>query len=121
MGFSWYTINGPGWRNTGLLDGQAQPRPSFIAMKHLIAELQYSRYLAPFDYGEGLEAYAFSRGNERVHVLWAVENVSKQVAVPKANFIAAFDRDGNQITPTLSGDNYLLSVGFKPVYIIRKP
>jgi hypothetical protein len=121
IGFSWYTLDGPGWRNTGLLDSQGQPRPSYLAMKHLIAELQDSKYLAPVDYGAGLEAYAFQRGNDRVHVIWAIENSSKTVSVPIIKFTAAFDRDGKLITPTLSGSNYILSVGFKPIYIILKP
>jgi hypothetical protein len=60
MGISWYTLNGPGWRDTGLLDSQGQPRPSFYAMKHLIAELQHSKFLNQVNY-RAVWKHAFHR------------------------------------------------------------
>jgi hypothetical protein len=44
-----------------------------------------------------------------------------EVQIPEAKFIAAYSRDGNPITPTPSGQDYLLSVGFSPIYLVFAP
>jgi hypothetical protein len=87
----------------------------------MITRLNQSRYLYPVNYGPGLEAYSFDRYDEVVHVVWSKENTSLPITVPKFKLIAIYDRDGKQLTPTLVGNNYTLNVGFKPVYVIRKP
>ena len=71
-GLFWYTLNGPGWRNTGLLDGSQQPRKVYNTYQYLSQKLQYARYLNPVNYGPGVEAYAFRVNSHRVHVLWAI-------------------------------------------------
>jgi hypothetical protein len=121
MGFVWYTLDGPGWRYTGLLDADQNPKPVYIAYDQLTHQLYYARYLGLADYGPGLEAYAFQRGDQRVHVVWAVEDQPLTISVPQSRFIAAYDRDGNPISPTPVGSDYQVGVGFEPVYLIRNP
>ena len=68
-----------------------------------------------------MEGFVFP--NE-LHVTWTKEEhvPPLDAYVPQGNFVAAYQRDGVQITPLLDiSGNYLVPVGFSPVYIIRKP
>jgi hypothetical protein len=117
-GFVWYTLNGPGWRHTGLLEADGTPKPVFIAYEQLTYQLNNSRYLGTVDYGPGLEAYAFRRGAQIVHVVWARENAALPISVPQLDYVAAYGRDGNLLSPTAAGDMLQFQVGFEPIYII---
>ncbi len=120
-GFVWYTINGPGWRHTGLLNSDGSPKPVYIAYQVMIQQLQNTRYLGTTAYTQGTEGYTFRRGPEIVDVVWAVENRMLTVDIPQDKFLHALTRDGAFITPTSAGTNYQISVGFEPVYIVRQP
>jgi len=119
--FIWYTLNGPGWRYTGLLDEDNQPKPVYFAYQHLIHQLRYANYSGEPNYGSGIEAYAFQRESDVLHILWGVDKVIKTISVPNTKFIAAYDRLGNEIAPLLVGSNFELKVGISPIYIVRKP
>ena len=122
MGFTWYTLDGPGWRNGGLLDSNGDPRPSYTAYQVLTQQLINADYPTPVDYGAGLEAYAFQRGSQQVHVVWSKEDSSDlTILVPASKFIEARTRDGTLIAPLPVNDNIQISVGFSPVYVIRIP
>jgi hypothetical protein len=121
MGFIWYTLDGPGWRYTGLLDGDDNPQPAYTAYRRLNAELDRTRFEGAVDYGAGIEAYAFRKNSEVVHVVWAQEDQFLQITVPQSKFIVARDRDGLQMTPTTAGSDYQLSVRFEPMYLWRAP
>jgi hypothetical protein len=125
-GFYWYTLNGPGWRNSGLLDAAQQPRKVYIAYQHLSQKLRYARYLNPVDYGTGVEAYAFRVSSQRVHVVWAIEDQSLNIFLPTNKFIEVTDRYGNPLydqlnPPPQSGTDYVIQVGFEPILITRTP
>lgn len=119
MGFIWYTLDGPGWRHVGLLYDYTNPKPVYNAYQRLNIELQNSRYVGTVDYGNDIEAYAFCRGLEGIHVVWVKEDQTLTITVPQSEFVAARDRDGNPIVPTLTGSDYQLQVGFEPIYILR--
>ncbi len=119
-GFYWYTLEGPGWRYTGLLNHGA-PTPVYLAYQQLINRLDQTRYLATADYGAGVEAYTFIGRNFKVQVVWARSDQVLEIQVPVERFQAAFDRAGSAITPLLDGDNYLFSVSFEPIYLILNP
>lgn len=121
VGFFWYTITGPGWRWGGLLDSTQNPKPVYYAYSQFIKQLNQSHSLGPVSYEDGIEAYAFNRGSNRVDVLWSIYNETITVTVPVTNWVRAFDRNGGVISPTLSGTDYLLPVGFSPVYLERLP
>jgi hypothetical protein len=72
-------------------------------------------------YAPGIEAYAFNRGTDRLDVLWAIEDQTITVTVPISEWIGAYGRDGEIITPTVNGTDYLLPVGFSPIYLILQP
>lgn len=115
----WYTLDGPGWRFTGLLDEYQLPKPVYYAYQNLIRQLQDTEPLGPVDYGTGIEAYAFGRGGEAVHIVYARENTTFSVSIPVNEFIAAYTRDGAPILVSPSGPYVLLTVQFEPIYIIR--
>jgi hypothetical protein len=118
---TWYTLNGPGWRQGGLLDASEDPRPAFHAYKNLTTRLAFTNYENKADYGTEMEAHSFVRVDRRVHVIWAREDVTYTVPIPIADLMQAYDRDGNVITPTLVGDQYQFVVGFSPVYVELTP
>jgi hypothetical protein len=120
-GFTWYQINGEGWRNQGLLDADNNPRPAYDAYQQLILQLGDVKFLAPIDYGSEVEGYSYKQNSNKVHVVWTKEDKSVDILIPISKFIDAFDRDGNQISsPPVEGSNYKINVGFSPIYIIRK-
>lgn len=126
-GFTWYTLNGPSWRNVGLLNGDTLPRSSYLAYQQLADILQFARYLYAPDYGPFIEAYSFRSGLHQVHVLWSKEDQVNPFYVPESKFIRAVNRDGqvmydqNQPPPISIGTDYQLEVGFSPIYIVRYP
>ncbi len=121
MGYIWYTITGPGWRWGGLLDSAQSPKPVYWAYSRLIKQLSNSRSLGEVSYAPGIEAYAFDRGSDRLDVLWSIENQVITVTVSIPDYVAAYGRDGELLTPVVDGSNYLLPVGFSPVYLIKLP
>jgi len=121
MGYIWYTMNGPGWRSAGLLDSTQSPRPVYRAYSQMINEFRNSQPLGPVTYTVGIEAYAFDRGVDRLDVLWSIENTTITVTVPITEYRASYGRFGDVVTTTLSGTNYLLPVGFSPVYLVLRP
>ena len=119
-GFYWYTLEGPGWRNSGLLNN-GTPNPSFNAYKQLIQRLQNTHYIRSVNYNSGIEAYEFDTRQQIIHVLWAKTDQIINLQIPGAKFIAAYLRDGDPISPTPVGSDYELSVGFSPIYIVFEP
>jgi hypothetical protein len=120
-GFIWYTLNGPGWRHTGLLDEYHDPHEAYSAFQHLALQLQKPRYIDEVSYDPGVEAYSFRRGKELVQVVWARADEVIPITVPVAKFIAAFDRGGNPVVPTPIGDNYQLDIRFTPTFLVLNP
>ena len=121
MGYIWYTIDGPGWNWGGLLDSTQSPKPVYLAYSQMINQYRNSRLLGPVSYATGIEAYAFDRGPDRLDVLWSIEDQTITVTVPISDWIGTYGRNGEIITPTLNGTNYLLPIGFSPVYILLRP
>ncbi len=121
--YIWYTLQGPGWSSTGLLDGAQQPRPAYIAMKTAIERLNEVRVPPQTftGYGAGIEAYRFSGNGFVLDVIWSVDSTLRQITLPATSFIAAYTRDGAPITPVSSGGNVTISVGFENIYLKRTP
>jgi hypothetical protein len=43
------------------------------------------------------------------------------IRIPVSKYIDAFTRDGTLIAPVRVGNDYVISVGFSPTYVIRSP
>jgi hypothetical protein len=121
MGYTWYTLDGPGWRYGGLLYDLDNPKPVYIAYQQLTLQLQYTKYIGSVNYNTGIEAYAFQRAGQQVYVVWTTTDQSLFITVPSSRFISAFTRDGAIILPTPIGSDYRFQVGFSPIYLVLKP
>ncbi len=118
---SWYTLDGPSWRNAGLLDANQQPRLAFYAYQQMARKLVIYRQVQAVDYGPNLEAYRFNTPTALVDVLWSRSAAIYSVDVPTSSFIRASNLYGEAINGTVVGGNTRLTVGFAPIYIERRP
>jgi Cellulase (glycosyl hydrolase family 5) len=113
----WYTLNGPGWRQGGLLDASSNPRPSYVAYQNLIARLYKSRFEQAVNYGPAIEGYSFATGAVDVQVVCSIDTTPDTILVPQSTFLAAYDRGGTSLTPTPVGSDYQFNVGFGPIFL----
>ncbi len=120
--YSWYTLHDNGWWSAGLLDEDEHPRAPFIAYQELIQQVGHSATATlTFVYGDEIEAYRLGRRDGTVDVLWASVRQPVPVSVPRADFIAAYTRDGEPLVPRYEAGAAWLSVGISPIYIHRVP
>lgn len=117
MGFAWYALKDPGWRYTGLVANQ-QPKPVYMAYQQLSTMLAEASYLGTVDYGSDIEGYSFRKNGSTIQVVWAREDKILALPVPRNRFTGALSRDGDPLYPELTGSNYMVTVGFEPVYIL---
>jgi len=111
LGSVWYTLNGPGWREGGLMDGST-PRPAYNAIKFFSGLLKDAQYRQTLLTGTW-EAYAFADGANTYLVYWSnTEADAGQILAP-VGMQAVYDMFG---TP-LSGVTTLIPVGTDPVII----
>jgi hypothetical protein len=115
MGAIWYTLNGPGWRSTGLLDSAQQPRLGYQAYTFLARLLNGAQYTGSFSSG-ALEGYSFRKGATVYQICWTNDGSTISLALPQT-MSATYDKLGQQLT--MNGPS--LNVGFEPVVIVSKP
>ncbi len=110
----WYTLDGPGWRQSGLLDENQQPKPAYNALKALTSLLGEAQYVGTLDRFDGLEGYVFAGGEAQteIWVLWSPDGTTVSVE-PPAGLQQAYDLMG----APLSAPDGVLEVGFAPVYL----
>ena len=116
LGASWYTLDGPGWREGGLLDAAQNPRPAYNTLKFMSGLLQDAVYAGSLGSG-ALEGYAFRKGDMTYQVYWTNDGSTSAVGLP-AGTRAVYNKAGQPITA--GGGS--LQVGFEPVFIeIKNP
>ncbi|WP_172451134.1 cellulase family glycosylhydrolase [Candidatus Chloroploca asiatica] len=123
---AWYPINGPGWRNSGLLDASQRPRPVFIAYQHLIRLAKGYDRVQSFDYGQpaAIEGYRFVKVTGLVDVLWSRSTTVQTVALPADKFVRATGIDSNALPADrvqTVGNEVRVTVGYDPIFIERRP
>jgi hypothetical protein len=97
-GTIWYQFEGPGWRYSGLLDDEQNPKPAYDALQFLSSLLSDKSYTGEITVFEGLRAYEFVSPEKQVWVLWSHEQVDTHILLPE-NVSAVYDKFGNEITP----------------------
>ncbi len=91
----WYTLNGPGWQEGGLLDQNQQPLPAFRAFQFLRQQIGSARYLRPVAQS-GLEGYHFQRADREVIVVWSSDSAARAFTLP-AGARAIYDTVGEAL------------------------
>jgi hypothetical protein len=110
-GVAWYTLNGPGWQDGGLLDAQQQPRPAFNAYRFMTGFLREATYIGPLGNG-ALEGYAFRSGDQVYRVYWT--NDTSRVSVDLPANATVYTSEGTQTA--VAGSTIL--VGFEPLIVV---
>jgi hypothetical protein len=111
----WYTLEGPGWEQSGLLDANQMPRPAFQALTFLTKLLQGAAYDGPRSSG-AIEGYAFHKGPSRYEFYWTNDNSRAALPLP-AGARAAYDASGQPVP--IAGPS--LEVNFNPTVIEIRP
>lgn len=113
-GSLWYTLNGSGWRECGLLDDNQEPRPAYNVYAYLAQLLEGASYLGQLSSGT-LEGYEFvnSPAHRAYRLYWS--NDSTLFTLPKpAGTIGVYDQFGNDMTPISD----TLTISFDPITIV---
>jgi hypothetical protein len=126
IGFTWYTLEGPGWRYQGLLDEFYNPQKAFVSYRELNRQTPGTTYIGPVDYGPGFEAYAFQQNpNQILHIVWAIDDITLTLSTSTDTFINARMRIDSSIVNIDPGDpvdgNYQFQVGFSPLFLTISP
>lgn len=116
-GTVWYTIEGPGWADCGLMDIGQVPRPAYYAYQYMTNKLSIAQYTGVMNQyaSVNVAGYAFSNNGTTIWVLWSKEQVDKVITLP-ANVIQVTDKFGAIITPV--GGQITVN---NPVYVELSP
>ena len=98
LGTTWYTLEGPGWRNVGLLNEDNSPRPAYHALNFITQELSNTIYKGQVTLYPNLRGYEFGNDQKRIWVLWAPDEQPYSINLP-AGVLKVLDKYGNLITP----------------------
>ncbi|HEU4329316.1 MAG TPA: hypothetical protein VFS21_39625 [Roseiflexaceae bacterium] len=116
IGVVWYTLDGPGWFNSGLLDGAQQPRPAYRTLEIMGRILRGASYGGRIQHPI-IEGYIIRNGQTTYQINWT-NSVDQQatIALPPQTR-AVYNKYGERID--LSGA--AVTVGFDPVIIESGP
>jgi hypothetical protein len=113
IGSAWYTLNGPGWREGGLLDEFQNPRPAFNSFKFLAKALDGASYSRPLTVG-ALEGYVFSNKQiQKDYYFYWTNDAATVPITPPAGTAKVYDMYGRDITPPPGTPT--VNAGFEPI------
>ena len=116
LGAVWYTLNGPGWREGGLLDASQAPRPAYTTLKFMATLLKGTVYDGTLT-KPGIEGYAFRKGPTMYQVYWS--NSAATTTIPRP---AGTQTVYNMAGQPLLNDGSPLRIGFEPIIVeVREP
>jgi hypothetical protein len=108
---NWYTLNGPGWRQSALLNESQQPRQAYNAYKLMIEKLGRAEFISYSVLENGIYRFEFLTRDMRIWLLFSPDNNSRSLPTP-AKFLTAYDVVNNLVTP----DNGQITFS-RPIYI----
>ncbi len=111
VGAVWYTLNGSGWHEAGLLDANQQPRPAYTSFKSLSTRLQNTTYAGVLSAGN-VEGYAFHKSGMTYQIYWTNDSSTVQLTLPGGTQ-AVYDLAGNTITPA----GTTVTISFTPIIV----
>ncbi len=107
----WFTLDAPGWRYGGLLDGTQSPKPAYNALKFLTEKLNSASYAGRVLQNTSVAGYEFKTNAKKIWVMWSPDENPHLVNLP-SNAGNAFDKYGNSIS--ISGNQLTVN---SPVYV----
>lgn len=98
LGTIWFTLEGPGWRQSGLYSA-VSPRPSYYAYQFLSNELRGVSLVGSLDSQyAGITGYEFQGLNKKIWVLWPPDRTDHTITLP-ASTTQVYDKFGIPIVP----------------------
>jgi hypothetical protein len=110
-GALWYTMDGPGWREGGLLDASQNPRPAYITVQFFASQLAGGSFINS-DSSGAREGYVFRNAGRTYRIYWT--NDASTVMVPLPAGAIVYNKFGQPITPS---DPTTIPVTFDPILI----
>lgn len=92
----WYTFDGPGWRNGGILDGNQQPRLVYAAIKFTNSYIQDFTVKRKIEEYPNITGYEFSKSGENILFL-APTGFETEEFTPPSTTKRIFNYIGNTI------------------------
>lgn len=112
-GALWYTFSGPGWRDSGILDGNQNPRPAFQTFRLLGRTLPGASLAQTISQeGGNVEGYVFTRGSSTYTFVWSNNSNTYNFPFPAGGRL--FDKYGNERPAPTNG---VVGVNFEPILI----
>jgi hypothetical protein len=111
IGATWYTLDGPGWREGNLLDADQLPQPAYYTLQFistLLEDVRYSVSLSTDTY----EGYSFTDGWTEYRIYWSNDVNTTTIELPPETQ-AIYDKYGQEITPI----GTQLTIGFDPLIV----
>lgn len=116
IGAIWYTLDGPGWFNGGLLDADQQPRPAYRTLQIMGKVLRGASSVSRLQHAV-VEGYTIRNGATTYLICWTNSfDQEATIALPPQTR-AVYDKFGQPID--LAGA--AVTVGFNPVIIESGP
>jgi hypothetical protein len=113
MGALWYTFSGPGWRDSGILDANQNPRPAYRTFQFLSRVLPNATSTGiRIEENGDLEIYSFSKGTTNYTFYFANGTTNYTRALPLGARV--FNKFGEEIPAPTNG---ILTVTFEPVMV----
>lgn len=112
----WSTFSGPGWRDTGILDAQQNPRPAYRTFQLLGRLFATSSYTTSTISNDGdMEAYTYTNNTDGSisTIYFSNSSATYTVAIPEGN-ARLFDKLGNELPIPANRE---LTVGFEPLLL----
>ncbi len=113
-GAVWYTLNGPGWQEGGLLDREQEPRPAYQSLR-LMASLIGGARPAGWRRDGALERHTFRTDDAVFEVLWTNDGSTRELPTPPGAR-ALYSHLGERSEPGAT-----VAVGFQPVIVEAAP
>ena len=98
LGTIWYTLDGPGWRDSALLDLNQDPRPAYNAYKFMEQELLNSTYISKNSNIPGVVEFVFASTDKDIHIYVPIDGNSHTITTPIGQ-LTLYDKYGNLLPP----------------------
>ena len=97
-GTIWFTLNGPGWRNSGLLDQNQDPLPAYQAYKFMAQELAGATFISKTEdpSSPGMVDFLFQKWSTNIHIFIPIDGNTHDIMLP-TGWTALYDTYGNPI------------------------